>query len=234
MLVSSKVINPTFHIIFVNLQLPPHLQGLLPRWPLLPPSALPGLNPALFKSGKFQKRNLDWTKYSYLVFHLYLYLLNPRGFTMSSLTRKCPKPSLSKSGFEISQNLTRKWTQNNSSLITRLPFAWRWTVEPAKNKSANNCQSAIKARGPRLNLILVLFCICICICCNIYFTFVFVFALVFVFTFEFVFVSVFAKVQLQHAACDPNWSLLVLSLFCRCVCICHCICILGHSNLYLH
>jgi len=32
------------------LQLPPHLQGLLPRWPLLPPSALPGLNPALFKS----------------------------------------------------------------------------------------------------------------------------------------------------------------------------------------
>merc|ERR1711988_281850 len=33
------------------LQLPPHLQGLLPRWPLLPPSAaLPGLNPGLFKS----------------------------------------------------------------------------------------------------------------------------------------------------------------------------------------
>ena len=49
----------------IQFQLPPHLQGLLPRWPLLPPSGLPGLNPALFKSGdlKNTKKNTKTNKH---------------------------------------------------------------------------------------------------------------------------------------------------------------------------
>ena len=79
---NKKTINNLFQS-----QLPPHLQGLLPRWPLLPPSAaLPGLNPGLFKSGEL------FNSLVFLIFFCFICIcFNLLYFTCNSVPRICIK-----------------------------------------------------------------------------------------------------------------------------------------------